>query len=367
MIKKFSILFGVISVLLFIISCASVEHEHVEFKPPVFPPPPEKPRFVWERMFVSSADVKERTAMDKFRQFATGTANTSMGLTKPWGVAVFQGRIYVTDTVSRNIAMFDAPGRDFKFIGNESGPGQLTKPIAIATSKTDGTLYVSDITAKRVVVYDKDGNFLRAIGGMQLFNRPTGVAVSPDGLTLWVVDNGGVDNQEHHLFKFDAISGELLQTIGTRGKNEGEFNLPLEVATGPDGTVYVVDGGNFRVEAFTPDGSFKMAFGAIGRKSGQFSRPKGIAVDSKNNIYVVDSSFGNFQIFDSNGQLLLFIGEHSFKGMPANYVLPAGITVDEDGRVYVVDQYYRRVEVYRPADLPIDKGFLSSTRVPASK
>jgi DNA-binding beta-propeller fold protein YncE len=367
MIKKTSVLLAVISIFIFLVSCATAKREHVEFTPPVFPPPPEKPRFIWERMFVSSADVKEQTAMDKFRQFATGSRSTAEGLSKPWGVAVYHGRIYVTDTVSRNVAMFDVPGRNFKLIGTKAGPGQLTKPIAIATSKVDGTVYVTDITARRVVAYDKDGNFLRALGGRQVFLRPTGVAVSPDGLTLWVVDNGGVDSQDHHLFKFDAISGELLKTIGTRGREEGEFNLPLEAATGPDGTVYVVDGGNFRVEAFNPDGSFKLTFGAIGVKSGQFSRPKGIATDPEGNIYVVDSSFGNFQIFTPKGKLLLYIGEHSFKGMPANYVLPAGITVDADGRVYVVDQYYRRIDVYRPADLPANQGYLSAGKPPADK
>ncbi|WP_455210090.1 6-bladed beta-propeller [Kaarinaea lacus] len=366
MIKKISIVFGAIGIMFLLFSCASVDR-NVEFTPPVFPPPPEPPRFIWERMFVSSADVKERTAMDKFRQFATGTSSSSQGLSKPWGIAVYQGRIYVTDTVARLVVLFDVPGRNFKLIGSDGGPGQITKPIGIAVSRTDGTVYVADITAKRIVVYDKDGNFLRAIGGSEILKRPTGVAVSPDGLTLWVVDNGGVDTQSHHLYKFDAISGELLQTVGSRGKEPGEFNLPLQAATGPDGTVYVVDGGNFRVQAFNPDGSYKRSFGAIGTRSGQFSRPKGISVDPEGNIYVVDSSFGNFQIFTNEGQLLLFIGQHSFKGLPANYVLPAGIAVDEDGRVYVVDQFYRRVEVYRPANLPIDQGYLSSVRAPAVK
>ena len=84
------------------------------------------------------------------------------------------------------------------------------------------------------------------------------------------------------------------------------------------------------------------------------------AIDNDNECRKLQTSFGNFQIFDPTGELLLYIGEHSFKGFPANYVLPAGIAVDEDGRVYVVDQYYRRIDVYRPADLPIDKGYLSS-------
>ncbi len=359
MTTKISLVFGV---LFFLISCATVDRD-VEFEPPVFPPPPEQPRFIWERMFVSSGDVKERTAMDRFRLLATGTSSTSQGMNKPWDVAVFQGRIYVTDTVARLVVLFDVPGRNFKLIGSEGGPGQIVKPTGLTVDKNDGTLYVSDVTAQRIIVYDKDGNFLRAFGGSGILRRPTDVAISPDGLTAWVIDNGGVDSQQHHLLKFDAISGELLKTIGTRGKSEGEFNLPLQVATGPDGTVYVVDGGNFRVQAFNPDGTFKMTFGAIGTRSGQFSRPKGITVDSNGNIYVVDSSFSNFQIFNSAGQLLMHIGENGFKGEPATYVLPTGIAVDEDDRIYVVDQFYRRVEVFRPAILPADQGYLSSTRV----
>ncbi|WP_455202985.1 6-bladed beta-propeller [Kaarinaea lacus] len=338
----------------------------VDFEPPVFPPPPEKPRFIWERTFTSSLNVREATAMDKFKQFATGTGASAEGIAKPFGVAVYQGRVYVSDTVERNVSMFDVPGRDFKKIGIE-GPGTLTKPIGVAVNRNDGTLYVVDITAKRVVVYDKDGNYLRAIGGTEVFHRPTSAALSPDGLTLWVVDNGGVDSQAHHLYKFDAISGDLIQTIGTRGKEQGQFNLPLQAETAPDGTVYVVDGGNFRVQAFNPDGTFKLAFGAIGRKSGQFSRPKGIGVGPDGNVYVTDANFANFQIFNSQGELLLFIGDRSFKGGPAAYILPADITVDEDGRIYVADQYYRKVDVFRPYELPEDAGYLSAPKLPPPK
>lgn len=362
MLNKISTLLFIIFLPVLLNSCASSSSNDFEFEPPVYPPPPNKPRFIWERTLSNSMDVKEETSMDRFKQFATGVGASAKGMAKPWGVAVYQGRVYVTDTVQRQVVVFDVPGKDFRIIGEE-GPGSLTKPIGIATDKTTGTLYVSDITAKRVVVYDKDGNYLRAIGGRELLVRPTGVAVSPDGAHLWVIDNGGVDTESHHLHKFDAISGELLQTIGARGTAVGNFNLPMQVATGNDHTVYVVDAGNFRIQAFTPDGTVKKSFGAIGTKSGQFSRPKGIGIDLENNIYVVDASFGNFQIFNSAGELLLYIGDRDFSGGPASYVLPAGITVDEDGRVYVVDQFYRKVEVFRPADLPKEAGYLSSIRV----
>ena len=120
-----------------------------EFVPPVYPAPPEKPRFVYERTFRSSLDVKEITGMDRFKQAVTGTMSSGRGIAKPYGIAVYQGRVYVTDTVSRAILMFDVPGKDFKAIGVE-GPGTITKPIGITVSN-QGELYVADHTSKRIM------------------------------------------------------------------------------------------------------------------------------------------------------------------------------------------------------------------------
>lgn len=342
-------------------SCASRSHKESEFKPPVYPPPPEKPRFIYERTLRSSFDVEEQTAMQRFKSFATGIAGSGYGLGKPYGIAVYRGRVYVADTVQRVVFMFDAPGKAFKVIGQE-GIGQLNKPIGVAVDRNNGTLFVVDNSAKRVVIYDKDGNYLRSLGGSDYFTRPSGIAVSPDGNKVYVVDTGGVDSQNHKMYIFDAYTGEHLKTVGSRGTENGQFNLPLQAAAAPDGTVYVVDGGNFRVQAFHPDGTFKMNFGAIGRRSGQFSRPKGIATDKEGNTYVVDAAFGNFQIFNPQGHLLLWVGDRGYKGLPGEYMLPSGIAVDEDGRVYMVDQYFKKVDVFRPYELPADQGWLSSVR-----
>ncbi|NOZ52919.1 MAG: 6-bladed beta-propeller [Gammaproteobacteria bacterium] len=354
--------FIILCLIILLGGCASDAHrKNEEYKPPVYPPPPEKARFIFERTLRSSFDVKQVTAMERFKTFATGVSGAGYGLAKPYGVAVYQGRVYVTDTVQRVVMVFDAPGKDFRIIGRE-GAGQLTKPIGIAVDHRSGTLYVADNTAKRIVVFDKDEKFVRTIGGPEYFRRPSGVAVSPDGSLIYVIDTGGVDSQAHHLYIFDALSGDHVKTVGSRGTGAGQFNLALQATAAPDGTVYVVDGGNFRVQSFLPDGSFKSSFGAIGRRSGQFSRPKGIATDKQGNVYVVDAAFGNFQIFDPKGQLLLHVGNRGFRGMPGEYMLPAGVAVDEDGRVYMVDQYFKKVDVFRPADLPKDQGWLSSER-----
>lgn len=354
-----------IFILLLVAGCASEENIKQDEKVYAYPPPPEKARFYYESTLRNSFDVKEISASDKLRAFATGTLGNATGLGKPWGITVYQGRVYVSDTLKRSILMFDVPGKDFKTFGSE-GPGSLRKPIGIA-SDLDGNIYVADNTAGTVVVFDKDGNYLKHIGNRSILLRPSGVAVSPDGSKVYVIDTGGIDTQEHHLFIFNNKTGELERTVGTRGRGEGEFNLALQVTTAKDGTVYVTDAGNFRVEAFKANGDFKLAFGKVGRKTGNFARPKGIATDNEGNIYVVDSAFGNFQIFNDKAQLLMFIGDRGERNAPGRYMLPAGIAVDEDGRVYVVDQFHRKIDIFRPASVGENQGYLAGEHLKKDK
>ncbi|MBX9634737.1 MAG: SMP-30/gluconolactonase/LRE family protein, partial [Magnetospirillum sp.] len=253
----------------------------------------------------------------------------------------------------RKIHVFDMAAKTYSEIGNK-GIGSVAKPLGLAVD-AKGWLYVCDGSGKRVVVFDQNGEFQASIGKPGDLERPSSVAVAKDGSRIYVVDVGGVDSDKHHVVVFD-ITGEKLQTIGTRGTEPGNFNLPVGISVGPNGNFYVVDGGNFRVEAFTADGQYLMKFGDVGRRSGQFARPKDVAIDPEGNVYVTDSSFGNIQIFNDKGQLLLFVGERGTEGAPAQFMLPTGIAIDPiDGRMYVVDQFFRKVDVFRPGTTPVDR------------
>lgn len=343
-------------------SACSTTVEVPEFKPPVFPKPPDPPKFYWERMLRSSSDVKEEAAEDRFRRMVTGERRAGEGFIKPYGVAVHQGRVFVGDTGGRVIYAFDyAEGRFFK-IGADDGPGTIYKPFGLATDAA-GNVYAVDGTAKNLKIYDRNGKYITTIGKKGDFDRPTGVAVTPDASRVYVVDTGGVQSENHRVRVFDPQTGGHLFDIGKRGSDEGEFNLPNNANVGPEGTLLVVDGGNFRVQEFTLDGKFIKTIGSIGRQFGQFSRPKGIGTDPEGNVYVADAAFGNFQIFNKEGKLLLFVGERGSDGGPAHYFLPAGLAVDEDGRVYLVDQYFRKVDIYRPVSISEDEGYLAGNPV----
>jgi len=331
-------------------------------RPIVFPPPPDEPRFVYERTIRSSGDVLPEESGSELRRFVTGERPGGEPLSKPYAVAVHRGRIFVSDTVARFVRVFDVPqGRQFK-IGDEEGNGQLIKPIGLDVDAA-GNLYVADIGAKAIMVYGPDRQFVRRIGSDKWFSRLSSVSVDPSGARVYAVDLGGVTSEQHLVRVFDAVSGAHLQDIGKRGSGPGEFNLPRDMAIGKDGRLYVVDGGNFRVVVFDREGRYLQSFGSVGKQYGQFARPKEIAIDRAGNVYVVDTAFGNFQIFSADGELLLFVGERSERDGPARYMLPSGIAVDEDGRVYVVDQWFRKIDIFRPAGLAQGSGHL--VRAPA--
>jgi DNA-binding beta-propeller fold protein YncE len=348
--------------------CAAVpvEEPRPTFVPPVFPAPPDEPRFVYERTIYGAPDVVVEDKTTQLRRQVTGEMRSGDMLSKPYGIAVYRGRIFVTDTVQRFVLVLDVPnGRSYR-IGDGEGESALVKPIGIDVDAM-GRVYVADISQKQIVVYDPAGKLLKKIGGPEHFDRLTSVTVNPEGTLIYAVDIGGVSSDKHVVRVFDGVTGAHRMDIGKRGTGPGEFNLPRDLAIGKDGKLYVVDGGNFRVVVFDRNGKYLTAFGSVGRQLGQFSRPKEIATDPQGNVYVADAAFGNFQIFSEDGELLLFVGTRDERDGPARYMLPSGITVDEDGRVYMVDQWFRKIDVFRPFALKASDGFLGKRPAAARK
>jgi peptidoglycan hydrolase-like protein with peptidoglycan-binding domain len=103
---------------------------------------------------------------------------------------------------------------------------------------------------------------------------------------------------------------------GSSGSENGQFNLPVSIATDRDGNVYVVESlpnsyGNNRVQKFDSTGHFITKWGNTGTGVGQFLHPQGIAMGSDGNVYIGDTGdYGNSRIqkFDANGNFILSWG-----------------------------------------------------------
>lgn len=327
----------------------------------LYPAPPDEPRFAFERVIMASSDVVDVSEESKLMYAFTGVSNvTGEGLDKPYAVAVHRGRVFVSDSANNSVKVFDIPERRY-FKITETPAGPMGKPLGLDVDSV-GNLYVADASNRVVHVFDRDGKYVLKIGDGKQFDRLSSVTVNGDGTRLYAVDIGGVKSENHRVRVFDAKTGEFLTDIGKRGSGNGEFNLPRDLAIGREGRLYVVDGGNFRVQIFDRDGKYISSFGKVGKQMGDFARPKEIAADAEGNVYVADTAFGNFQIFDPDGELLMFVGSRSEQNGPAKYMLPSGIFVDDDGRVYVADQWFRKVDVFRPYKLPAGSGSFSAAK-----
>ncbi|MFL5894366.1 MAG: hypothetical protein ACJ76Z_04545 [Thermoleophilaceae bacterium] len=131
---------------------------------------------------------------------------------------------------------------------------------------------------------------------------------------------------------------------GSGGSGAGQFNGPLFLAVGPDGSVYAEDHGNDRIETFTPDGAFVTAWGQPGSGPAQFNSPGGVAVAPDRTIYVVDQGNDRVQRFDPGGGLL---GQWGTPGsLNGQFDNPVAVAVSAQGTVYVADAGNRRVQIF---------------------
>ncbi|HEX9120162.1 MAG TPA: 6-bladed beta-propeller, partial [Terriglobales bacterium] len=128
----------------------------------------------------------------------------------------------------------------------------------------------------------------------------------------------------------------------------GEFAKPTGVAVDQDGTLYVSDTWNNRVEVFDAEGNFIRTFGKGGDGPGYFARPKGIAIDGDGHVWVADAVQDRLQVFTQEGQLLIYLGGHGL--LPGQFQSLANLTIDKNNRVLTTEQLPGRMQIFQYID-----------------
>ncbi|HEX6510778.1 MAG TPA: flippase activity-associated protein Agl23, partial [Chloroflexota bacterium] len=190
-----------------------------------------------------------------------------------------------------------------QFGSQGSGDGQLSGARGIAVA-TDGSIYVADQGNNRVEKFDANGKFMLKWGskgqGDGQFDTPSGIALDKTG-NVWVSDLWN-----HRIEEFDPNGKFLLKFGGyanaTGQAQPGKFFGPRYLAVGPDGSIYVSDTGNKRIQKFKPDGTFVAAWGTGGSGPLQFEEPMGLAFDAQGNLYVADTWNRRIQKLSPDGQ-----------------------------------------------------------------
>lgn len=301
-----------------------------------WPGPPERPRitYLWS-ITTGSSDPAERAYHVLAGSEGYTDPRSSSRLLRPYGLFVDdQDLIYVTDSGAARVTIINPKDGDIRYLVN-AGSDEFISPIGIAVFQE--RIYVSDSLLKKVFIVDKGGKLVGTFEG--LFERPTGMALDAARKRIYVADT-----QADTIYSYN-LEGKRLGSIGRSGTGEGEFHFPAHIWIDKNGDLYVTDTLNFRVQRFSADGVFRSMFGMLGDAHGDLDKPKGIATDSDGNVYVVDSIKDTIKIFNPKGELLLFFGRQGKNY--GEFWLPSGIFMDRRDRLFVADTYNSRVQVFR--------------------
>jgi len=181
------------------------------------------------------------------------------------------------------------------------------------------------------------------------FQRPRGVAVAQDG-SLYITDT------ENHRIQHISAEGDVLHTWGSFGDvaagsgTPGTFNQPWGIEVAPDGSVYVADTWNHRIQRFSAEGEFIQMWGYFGQAESPEALwgPRDIAIDEVGNVYITDTGNKRVVIFDKDGN---YIAQFGSAGMaPGQFDEPVGISLDVEGNIYIADTWNQRIQVIQETE-----------------
>jgi DNA-binding beta-propeller fold protein YncE len=205
-----------------------------------------------------------------------------------------------------------------------SGEGQIQDGMNLAVTPA-GDVYLAELGNARIQQFTSTGTFVR----MWSVPNPWGVAVALDG-SVYVAS-------ESQIYKYSS-SGVYQTGWGTAGNLEGQFHDVLDVAVDGDGNVYAADAANHRIQKFTADGVFLLAWPVQGAGNGF---PQGITVGPDGYVYVADEANQTIQKFSRGGSFVVA------------WSLPDGApigrpVVSPQGDVYVPDRNAHRIVLCNP-------------------
>ena len=143
---------------------------------------------------------------------------------------------------------------------------------------------------------------------------------------------------------------------GSKGKGSGQFgdtphwSGPESIAVDRQGSVYVTDPADYRVEKFDANGNYLSQWGSKGTGDGQFLLVIGLAVDQQGHVYITDNQANaggptnQVSKFDGSGKFLMKWGETGMDLGKFNFIW--GIAIDNQGNLYIASMDY--VQKFKP-------------------
>ena len=173
------------------------------------------------------------------------------GLNQPQGILFDGDRLLVCNTVSDEVVAFDLPRGDLPSIPTVLAAG-ISSPwdiapwqggFAVAEAGRHRLWWIAPDGRAEVLAGTSGENIVDGPALEALLAQPSGLAVSPDGSTLYFADSEVSALRQLEDGAVTTLVGQGLFEWGTEDGDRETARLqhPLGVAAAPDGSVYVAD------------------------------------------------------------------------------------------------------------------------------
>jgi len=257
------------------------------------------------------------------------------GAFKAWDILAKPDGFVISDQGNKRLLVFDRQGKFVQEIGQKQAGSPPLGEVSCLTLDSTGNVFVMDTWNGLIRGFDPKG---RAVLTVDLNNKsfygPRGVAW--DGANFIVADTGS-----HRVAKVSP-SGAVIAAWGKHGSSKGDYNNPYETAVDGQGTYYILDQDNHRIQCLDPQGKFlrEIRLGAP---------PTAEAVDSQRKILYVSSNEGHFiKAYSLDGNLIGILTEAG----KSNAAIPdaRALSVMDNGDLATVSQ--GKATVYHPVPAP---------------
>lgn len=268
-------------------------------------------------------------------------------LVRPVGLAVGEGRLYVSDSGAAVVRVFSTGGAD----AGEIGRGILAVPAYIACDTATSTVLVADRQLGAVLRFSQDGERLDDLvpsAEVAAVWQPLGVAVDGAGAVA-VSDTSG----RHSMLVMDR-TGSVDFTLGSAevtsapGSVSVALDYPNSVAFSHD-EIWVSDSNNRRVLVFGRDGAFRRFIRLSGIARGltflSAEEAASAADEAPTYVAVVDTLASEIVLLDAEGAEVTRYGAPGTSAGRLAY--PNDVVYDaETSQLFVADTANARVQVW---------------------
>ena len=286
-------------------------------------------------------DLSSGKYTGRFGSKSGGNLASDFALDEPQGVAAYEGVVYVADSGNGRIQMYGINGVFLSTLALSATPGsaaekektyKLGEPTDIALDQL-GRIYVRDADDKSIKIYDAKGLYLRSLPKS---GKPVAMCVAEDGIYV-------ADDASSGILKYD-FDANSEYSFGSKGEGKAQFKSLSGLAVDKAQQVYVGDLKKSLIEAFVVEAGKiqeqlpKVAGRASVKWLGNIPAEVGqLAWDGKETFYAIGK----------DKKSLVIIRNGAVAGaIKLNDMQLAAVTVDKSGAIWVVDKKnYRAVKL----------------------